>query len=314
VRVSNIAEMCLFAALLFFLQTTVGAQKKRNGDKVVDTYPLIWIDAQIVSSATGFAVQGLSHSAFAIFENGRRQTIQAWERGPKELSLLVLLYPPTSPEERKATQGRIEELRSALVHDLKARDQVSILVMADHPILLQGFTSNKQLIVAALEKASKFKGTNTSRVQDRLAEGLQDASRRFEGQAAEGRQAILLISAVSTETAEAVILPRSVVRAVVESRSLLCWDVAEYHFSPLEVYSLDSLSLPALLQFTGGEAVGSDWRSFLDRLRERYRIAFIPFGRAGEWVRIEVKTTLPPERRDVVLTYNRSAIIEPPSR
>jgi hypothetical protein len=127
----------------------LGVQRK-EGDVIIERYPLIWVDAQVTSRTTGRAVEGLSHKDFTISENGVRQTIQAYERLPKRLLLEILVDPIAAPEQARAIDNQLKGLRSSLTDYLQLEDRISVVLIAQRPILLQSSTANKQLIDAGL--------------------------------------------------------------------------------------------------------------------------------------------------------------------
>jgi hypothetical protein len=329
-RSFNLICQFLLAILLLSFQWATAAQKgepqKKEAQKddeavIIDRYPLILIDAQVISRTTGLVVSDLTHKDFAISENNIPQVILSWQRQSVPLSLLILVEAVTEHNNSHPIDSRIKALKSSLARDLRDKDEASIMVMAERPIVLQNFTSNKQLINAALDRVSQYKRVRDMSAEKRFAIALEEAAKQARSvHSPEARHAIVLISAMPKATSDRVVLPEDVVRAIVESTNIFCWD-SPVHFTPyfsdVEKYSFDRVSIPALIELTGGEVVRRDWKSFLERLRERYRISYAPVteGRKGEMVRIKLELTpsVKRGRRGLVLIYPRSAVI-PPSK
>lgn len=277
----------------------------------------ISIDAEVISRTTGGVVDDLTHEDFIISENNVRQEIYAWEHFPKPLSLVIVVDTAAGDPNSHFVDDQISALKSSLIARLEAGDQVSVMAISDRPTVLQDHTSNKQLINVALDRVSQHKLGSELQLAERLSRGLQGAVEHARGvQNLKARCAVILISDLPEKVADDLILPEAVVKAMIESVSIFCWNRSA-HLAPRSSdegkYSLDKVSITDLVGLSGGEFVNSDWKSFLERLRRRYRIVYLPFTRQREGqvvrIRLELKPSANRNTHDVLLSYPRFAII-----
>jgi VWFA-related protein len=297
------------------------AQKEKvpNEDepKIVGHYATISVNVQVLSAATGSVVGDLTRNDFVISENEVQQDIFAWRRLPAPLSLLILIDAASSNAHSQTVDNQVNSLKSSLTDLLEPGETVSIVEMNERPIVLQDHTNNKQLINAALDRISQHKAVSELQIDKRMSRGLQVAAERARDvQNPEARSAVILISDLPEKAAEEMVLSEALVRATLESESIFCWNRSANFTSPFSEegkYSLDKVSLTDLVGLTGGEFVNSDWKSFLERLRRRYQIVYLPFTRQREGQVVRIKLKLKPSAKrgsdDLVLNYPRMAII-----
>ena len=313
----------LLAALLLLSQLTPQAlaQKEKAEEKnefeVVEHYRVIWIDAEVISRSKGSVVTDLRHQDFIISENNVRQVVIAWQRLPVPLSLLIVVDAAPNYTDSVSLDDRVNALKSSLAPFLKPEDEVSIMALTEGPLLLQNYTSNKDLIRKTLDEALRYKETPHLSVEKRFRIAIHEAAKQAErSHNPEARRATILISDLPARAANEVVLPEWVIRTVLDSGSIFCWSrssrLPSRSSDPAKV-SFNRVSVNDLVGVTGGEYLGSDWKSFLERLRERFRIAYLPntFGRSGDVVRIglELKPSANRDTNDLVLSYPRFAII-----
>src|SRR5262249_19717116 len=235
---------------------------------------------------------------------------------PKPLSLLIVVDAAASDPNGHRIDNQVNALKSSLARWLEPADEASVMVVGERAIVLQDYTGNEALINAALDKASQEKNTSLP-VSKRLPMALEEAAKHLgDVRNPEARRVIVLIADLPQSLADKVVLRGAAVRAMIESTGILCWNRSPFpssHFSDQGVKSLDKLRISDLVGLTGGEFVGSDWRMFLERVRKRYRIIYLPFneGREGELVRIklELKPNAGRDPHDMVLIYPRFAIM-----
>jgi len=295
-----------------------------NQFRVVEHYPLVLIDAQVMSRITGLPVIDLTRSDFVISQNGIGQDIAIWRRYRAPVSLLILIDLMDANGDHNLFVRQIEALKSSLSSWLGATDQASILVIAERPMMLQDFTSNKDLISDALDKAAHYRIGPNEPSQKRITEALQQAAVHKPAHPDPmARNAIILISNLTS--ADAVILSEKTVRAIVESPTIFCWRTRAKPFALNDVlesreFPIDRVDIGELVRLTGGEFVESDWKSFVDRLRERYRIGYVPLAlkdRPNDQV-VRIKLELAPglklDARNVILIYRRAAVISHSAR
>ena len=114
---------------------------------------LVVVDAQVLNKKTGRPVGALRREDFELFENGVRQQITSFSQDELPLSLVFLF--DLTDSVRPVLQPLAEGALRALQH-LKPEDEVAVMVYAAKAEMLQGFTTDRQLIVNAIQKASRM--------------------------------------------------------------------------------------------------------------------------------------------------------------
>jgi VWFA-related protein len=115
---------------------------------------LVQVDVQVLEKKTGRAAGALSKEDFQLYEDGVRQQIAELSRGQLPLSVVLLfdLTDSVRPVLKPLAAGALE----ALQH-LKPEDEVAVMVYAASGQLLQDFTTDREKVVAAIERASEMK-------------------------------------------------------------------------------------------------------------------------------------------------------------
>ena len=316
--------------LFLSFQWTTRAQRENTQTKevrkdgellIVEHYPLISIDAEVRSRISGSVVSDLTHKDFVISQNGVPQAISVWEQGYSPLSVVLLVDVLEAHKNRQLVDRQLQTLKSTLAEYLSAEDEGSIIAVADHPIVLQEFTTDRELISRAVDRISQYTRLTKRTREERIPLALQEAAKYVHAaHNPKAHNAIILISNTPKATADRMVLPEEVVRAIVRSRAIFCWSSSAdltSDFSDVEELPLNKVSVTALMGLTGGEAIGSEWKSFFERLRERHRIAYVPFAESGNGEFVRIKLELAPNTKrdsgDLVLTYPRIAAL-PSSR
>ncbi len=320
---SLIGELILTTLLLSQLTVTAqqpNAQKgKARGDEevIVSHYPTISIDVLVLSSKTGAIVDNLTHDDFTILENNTQKDIFTFRRSPAPLSLLVIVDTASTDDSSNKRDNQISALKSSLIGGLDSTDEVSIMALGERPALLQDYTNNKQLLNASLDKVFQHRLSSKLPVEDRLSGVLQEVAEHARHvQNPEFRRAVILISDSAENAGDIPVSPEAVKAMLGQLPIIFCWNQTRHFAPPVfseSQYSLDKISLPALVSLTGGEFVNNDWKTFIERMRGRYRIAYLPSGRRreGQVVRITVqlKASVKRDINDLVLIYPRAAVI-----
>jgi VWFA-related protein len=117
------------------------------------TVDLVVVDTQVVHKKTGRPIGGLKREDFELFEDGVRQQIAAFSQDRLPLSIVFLfdLTDSVRPVLKPLAGGAL----AALKH-LKPEDETAVMVYAASAKLLQDFTTDRALTVAAIEKASEL--------------------------------------------------------------------------------------------------------------------------------------------------------------
>jgi VWFA-related protein len=118
------------------------------------TARLVTVDAQVLDKKTGRAIPTLQAGDFQIYEDKAPQQISAFSQDELPLSVVLLfdLTDSVRPVLKPLAQGALQ----ALEH-LKPEDEVAVMTYAASTQLLQDFTADRGLAVAAIEKASSMK-------------------------------------------------------------------------------------------------------------------------------------------------------------
>jgi VWFA-related protein len=117
------------------------------------TVDLVVVDAQVVHKKTGRPIGALKREDFEVLEDGVRQEIVSFSQDRLPLSIVFLfdLTESVRPVLKPLASGAL----AALQH-LKPEDETAVMVYAASAKLLQDFTTDRALTVAAIEKASEM--------------------------------------------------------------------------------------------------------------------------------------------------------------
>ena len=100
-------------------------------------------------------VSGLSRNDFSVFENGVPQTITSFRREDVPVALGIVVDNSGSMRDKR---DKVEQAVLNLVHASNLQDQIFVVNFGERPYLDQDFTSNENLLQAALHQVS-FKGS-----------------------------------------------------------------------------------------------------------------------------------------------------------
>lgn len=114
---------------------------------------LVVVDAQVLNKKTKRPVGSLRQEDFELYENGERQRITSFSQDQLPLSLVFLF--DLTDSVRPVLQPLAEGALRALQH-LKPEDEVAVVVYSAKTEMLQDFTTDRQLIVNAIQKASRM--------------------------------------------------------------------------------------------------------------------------------------------------------------
>jgi len=115
---------------------------------------LVVIDAQVLQKKTGRIVNSLTREDFQIYEDGVKQEITFFSQDKLPLSVVLLfdLTETVRPVLKPLAKGALQ----ALQH-LKPGDEAAVMVYAASTIVVQDFTTDRQLITSAIERAADMK-------------------------------------------------------------------------------------------------------------------------------------------------------------
>ncbi|HZD94833.1 MAG TPA: VWA domain-containing protein [Candidatus Sulfotelmatobacter sp.] len=114
---------------------------------------LVQVDAQVLNKKTRHVTPLLKQEDFQVFEDDAPQKISYFSQDKLPLSIVILfdLTDSVRPVLKSLADGALE----ALQH-LKPEDEVAVMVYAASTQVLQEFTTDRALAVAAIEKASRM--------------------------------------------------------------------------------------------------------------------------------------------------------------
>jgi VWFA-related protein len=166
----------LFTACIFGQNRTPETSPSSN-----DTTPLmrvssqlVLIDALVENEKTGSPVGNLEMKDFQVLEDGQPQNITYFSHDQLPLSVVFLfdLTDTVQPILKPLAQGAYQILKH-----LKPQDEVSVMVFSSHTQLLQGFTTDRALASAAIERASEMKSAQGTFIHEDMYEAIDQAGK-----------------------------------------------------------------------------------------------------------------------------------------
>jgi VWFA-related protein len=248
---------------------------------------LVILDAQVLNKKTNTAIGNLKSSDFELFEDGVRQEITHFSVDKLPLSIVLLLdvSPSVKPFIDQIGMGALEALQR-----LRPDDEVSVMAFAGTAQLIQGFTTDRQLMAQRIQRldemAKNKRGTNILLAINEAAKMMKDAASPI------NRRVIITV----TDNESYVLRGQSgtsikeTLDNLFESGSAVCGLVvrgaiaqaqAVMRWSPSNLALLRSYKVDPFVQQTGGEMMNSP-KSEVDRklgdlfeqMRARYTIGF----------------------------------------
>lgn len=171
-----LARALLFATFLQFAPFgTAQAPQDPTDDPIIRVnVELVQVDAQVLEKKTGRAVGSLTKEDFQLYEDGVRQQIADISQNQLPLSV-VLMFDLTftvQPVLKPLAAGALQ----ALQH-LKPEDEVAVMVYAASAHLLQDFTTDREQVVAAIEKASEMESSEDAFFNEAVFQASAQLSR-----------------------------------------------------------------------------------------------------------------------------------------
>lgn len=149
---------------------------------------VVQVDAQVVNKKTRHVTPSLTQDDFQVFEDNVPQKISSFSQDKLPLSIVILF--DLTDSVRPVLQSLAEGAKEALEH-LKPEDEVTVMVYAAATQVLQPATTDRGLIVAAIEKASAMKSDEAAFFN----EGIYQAARELaSGQNPSSRRVIIWLT------------------------------------------------------------------------------------------------------------------------
>ncbi len=289
---------------------------------------LVLVDAQVLEKKTGRPVDSLGRDDFQVYENGVQQRVSFLSRDEMPLSVVFLfdLTESVRPVLGPLAQGALE----ALQH-LKPEDEAAVMVYSASAKLLQGFTRDRSLAAAAIERASRMKSKEAAFFNEGIFQAARETANAPEARSR--RVIIWLTDNVPNVPSEQIqrLYGRSVpegalhteqdaLRELFATGATVCTILARSEISD----EMDALYHDDAEQFflrrryppgdvehytdnTGGIVVGSGKKDvsvklaeLIDAIRARYTLGYTPSSRqpAGKFCRIKVRVAQEAAQRD----------------
>lgn len=327
-RPGSSALTLLLALLLAAAQTPPSARAQSPDEIIRVNAELVVVDAQVLNKKTGRIVGSLGREDFQLYEDGVKQEITFFSQDKLPLSVVLLfdLTDTVRPVLKPLARGALK----ALEH-LKPEDEVAVMTYAASAQLLQDFTTDRQPVVAAIERASAMKSDEAAFFNEGV---FQAAAQSAKAHNPASRQVIIWLTDnvpnIPSEGARASIgasvpagslhTEKDAFNELFESGSVVCALLARstlskladvfYAKNPLfasgrrrnppgDVYKYAGQTGGEVLR-AGGEEVSSKLAEMIDHLRTRYSLGYRPSVEqpAGKFCHIKLLVTPGVERRE----------------
>jgi VWFA-related protein len=167
--------MLLLMVSLCLAQPPQAARAQATDDEVIRVNTeLVVVDAQVLNKKTGRIIGSLDRADFQLYEDGLRQEITFFSQDKLPLSVVLLfdLTDTVRPVLKPLARGALQAL-----HHLKPEDEVAVMTYAASAKLLQDFTTDRQLIVAAIEQASEMQSDEAAFFNEGVFQAAQQSAR-----------------------------------------------------------------------------------------------------------------------------------------
>lgn len=147
-----------------------GQQSPPDGQVFRVNVELVQVDAQVLQKKTGRPVGSLGKNDFQLYEDGVQQQIAEMSRDQLPLSVVLLfdLTMSVQPVLKPLAAGALQ----ALQH-LKPEDEVAVMVYAATAQVVQDFTTDREKVVAAIEKASEMTSDDNAFFNEAIFEAAE---------------------------------------------------------------------------------------------------------------------------------------------
>lgn len=287
---------------------------------------LVNVDVQVSSRKTHATARSLKPEDFEIYEDNVRQHISAFSQDQLPLSIVFLfdLTDSVRPVLKSLAAGAMQSLQH-----LKPEDEVAVMVYSASAQLLQDFTTDHSLAVAAMEKASRIESSEAAffnegifQAAGQLATGHNPASRRvviwltddipnFPSEEVRSRYGRSLGNAKLHTEAEATeeLLRVGATVSTLLQRSRISDDEFSLRMSKAASTMLDTMLYPpgSVQKYalaSGGEVIETSQKrmqehlsSLIDNLRLRYTLGYYPAPQHPKEKFAAIKVKLAPETR-----------------
>ena len=279
------------------------------------TADLVVVDAQVVSKKTGRTIGALDRRDFELFEDGVKQEVTFFSQNELPLSIVFLfdLTETVQPVLKPLAAGALE----ALGH-LKPDDETAVMVYSASGQLLQDFTTDRALTVAAIQKARDM----TSDREAYFNEGVyQAAAQSDQAKNPSSRRVIIWLTdnvpnipnqrvhskadafqkLFETGTVVSCLLERSAMSdmfLVLHKRNPM-FAFSRKHNPPGDVYEYADQTGGQVMK-SGKAEVATKLAELIDQIRTRYSLGYRPAAEKppGKFCEIKLKVSPEVEKRE----------------
>lgn len=287
---------------------------------------LVTVDALVLQKNTARVVGGLKKEDFTLLEDGTKQEITHFSQDSLPLSVLLLIdrggcLDPFSAEVHRAASDAIARL--------KPSDEVAVMTYHDTTRLLQGFTRNRSLIEAALDRIPPH-----DEQADHCLNTLFFDAADYMNKAGNpvGRRVVIAITGVTRNfDCPGVPSGKAAAQAIYESGSVVCGIIPKTDEQGLEngimiwatrlgrLGHAPYLDIQTLANETGGEVLkdkpenlNSTFQTLMNHLRSRYNLAFVSSNKkrdgATRKLKIDLAEPLQKSQGKLVVKARRSYV------
>lgn len=307
---ANFRATGLLMAIAFMTLSCVAQEKSTADDQTIRVnVRMVQLDVQVLQKKTGRPVGGLTKDDFQVLEDGVPQTIAQISRDQLPLSVVLLfdLTDSVQPVLKPLGAGAL----AALQH-LKPQDEVAVMVYSASAHLLQGFTTDHQQVVAAIDKASAM----TSDMAAYFNEAIYDASKQLSNaRNPESRRVIIWLTDnvpnipsdlqhSEQQAIQEALQTGTVVSALVERSGISDFMSVAYSRNPALIGARNHHppgDVHTYADQTGGEVMKSNKKDvsaklaeLIDQIRTRYTLGYYPSTRAAAGKFCQLKVQIEP--------------------
>jgi VWFA-related protein len=162
----------IFLRLVLCFASLAAASAQQNTPVIRVSSQFVVFDVLVEDQKTGAPTRNLRAGDFDVLEDEKPQAVSYFNHDLLPLSV-VLLFDLTD-----TVQSILRPLALAageVLNHLKPNDEVSVMVFSSHTTLLQGFTTDRGLAGAAVEKASAMKTAQGTFIHEDMYEAIDQA-------------------------------------------------------------------------------------------------------------------------------------------
>jgi VWFA-related protein len=303
--------------LAVFLALSAGARGQRStsdGAVLRVTVELVQVDVQVLEKKTRRPVGSLSKEDFQLYEDGVQQQVAGVSRDQLPLSV-VLLFDLTwsvRPVLKPLAAGALEALRH-----LKPQDEVAVMVYAAEVQVLQDFTTDREQVTAAIEKASEMESSEAAFFNEAV---FQASAQLDKASNPRSRRTIIWLTdnvpdipsgrVYSEKDAFGEVFETGTVVSALLERSAFSDFIVAYSknpiFAPFRGHSPPG-DVYKYAERTGGEVmkcnkenVSAKLAQLIDEIRTRYTVGYYPSVKQpkGKFCEIKVQITTEAQKRE----------------